>query len=209
MAAIQRYISKELTHFVGRKLRKDPERQYALLVRILKNGWLTSPPHKHGLGGSILTVDLKAKLSKNAMFSPQVICFCDIPLDDLEIHMEKYGHFGLAFSKRFLVRRGANPVFYIAGDSPSRVYLDPPFRRRFKGGITLFPVGPKLWTESIKRSAYFDGMLEEYHDLVLHHRSKQKQTDRRSNLPSAWQLDAVEHFLEFHVFSFMKCFGGA
>lgn len=131
MAAIQRYISNELTHFVGRKL-SDRER-YALLVRILEDGWLTSPPHKHGLG-SMLTIDFNAKPSKNAMVSPQVIGFCDIPLDDLEIHMRKYGHFGLAFSKRFLVRRGANPVFCIAGDSPSRVYLDPRNRRQFKGG---------------------------------------------------------------------------
>jgi hypothetical protein len=39
----QRYVSPELTHFVGRGLSED--QQYALLVNdILKAGWLMHPP---------------------------------------------------------------------------------------------------------------------------------------------------------------------
>ena len=46
-----------------------------------------------------------------------MVCFCDIPLRDLDIHIRKYGPFGLAFRRKFLVDQGATPVFYIAADS--------------------------------------------------------------------------------------------
>ncbi len=47
------------------------------------------------------------------MYSPDVVCFCDIPPDDLEVHVGKYGRFGVAFAKHTLIIRGACPVFYI------------------------------------------------------------------------------------------------
>lgn len=46
-----------------------------------------------------------------------VVCFCDIPSDDLYLHMSKYGRFGISFTKTFLLSRGANPVYYVARDS--------------------------------------------------------------------------------------------
>ncbi|MHB0857697.1 MAG: abortive infection system antitoxin AbiGi family protein [Anaerolineae bacterium] len=42
------------------------------------------------------------------------MCFCDIPEDGLDIHMRKYSRFGLALTKKFLVSKGASPVFYVA-----------------------------------------------------------------------------------------------
>jgi hypothetical protein len=39
---MQRYVSDELTHFVGRAL-PDYEQQYDLLVKILTSGWLIAP----------------------------------------------------------------------------------------------------------------------------------------------------------------------
>jgi hypothetical protein len=48
----------------------------------------------------------------------QVVCFCDIPVIDLAIHVRKYSKFGLAFKKAFLIERGACPVFYVANESP-------------------------------------------------------------------------------------------
>jgi len=47
----------------------------------------------------------------------QIVYFCDIPLSGLELHMKKYGCFGIAFRKPFLVTRGANPAFYVVKDS--------------------------------------------------------------------------------------------
>jgi hypothetical protein len=108
----QHYVSKELTHFVGRTLTSSEER-YGLLVKILREGWLTHPPHDRTVSGN-LTINLNARVSSNEMYSPQVVCFCDIPIGDLDIHVQKYGPFGIGFPKSVLVARGANPVFYVA-----------------------------------------------------------------------------------------------
>jgi hypothetical protein len=77
----------------------------------------------------------------------RVVCFCDIPVTDLEIHMNKYGRFGLSFLKPFLVRKGANPVLYVAENSQalslglpgSRSGYDVwPRAKVFKGNIQLY-----------------------------------------------------------------------
>jgi hypothetical protein len=44
---------------------------------------------------------------------PQITCFCDIPYESLEIHMKKYGMFGISFARDFLVMNGARPVIYM------------------------------------------------------------------------------------------------
>lgn len=64
-----------------------------------------------------VSFDWKAKVSSNEMFNPSMVCFCDIPIEDLGIHVAKYGLFGIAFRKQYLVQRGATPVFYVARDS--------------------------------------------------------------------------------------------
>ena len=55
----------------------------------------------------------------------QRICFCDIPVTDLEIHMTKYSRFGLSFLKDFLVRKGATPVMYVAENSQALSFYLP------------------------------------------------------------------------------------
>ncbi len=50
-----------------------------------------------------------------------MICFCDIPLADLDLHMGKYSRFGLSFARPFLVGNGANPVFYVAANAVEAV----------------------------------------------------------------------------------------
>jgi len=119
----QRYVSHELTHFVGRGLREQyatpeqvQEQQFVLLVRIMRQGELgrlfTSP-------GYVIALAAKgaARLSSNTKYSGQMVCFCDIPVEDLNLHMRKYSQFGLAFSKQFLIDKGATPVFYVSQDS--------------------------------------------------------------------------------------------
>jgi len=113
----QRYVADELTHFVGSKLKSDEER-FNLLVTILKTGILAP-------GGSLVNSKLASyvfggsplDLQDGEIFLTSRVCFCDIPLADLSIHIKKFGPFGIAFAKRFLVEKGASPVFYIAEDS--------------------------------------------------------------------------------------------
>jgi hypothetical protein len=133
MAMSQRYVSDELTHFVGRGM-PDQESQYARLIEIVKTGLLKSPgpagsdiTREEGLQGPrikethTLAVDLGRALSSNEKYSLSVVCFADIPIEDISIHMMKYSQFGLSFRKRFLVGRGASPVFYVVGHSTTRV----------------------------------------------------------------------------------------
>jgi len=57
------------------------------------------------------------KLSSNEKYSGQMVCFCDIPVEDLPLHMKKYSQFGLAFSKVFLTSKGATPILYVSQES--------------------------------------------------------------------------------------------
>jgi Putative abortive phage resistance protein AbiGi, antitoxin len=125
MVHTQRYVSDELTHFVGRG--KDQEEQYNTLInKILKTGWLTYPPHDPNRPRKV-TLDLSQPISTDQALKYEVVCFCDIPDTDLAIHMNKYSRFGLAFKKDFLIAKGACPVFYVTNDSPTSVTkLRPP-----------------------------------------------------------------------------------
>ena len=146
----QRYVSPELTHFVGKGLSED--QQYSLLVNdILKAGWLMHPPiddrqpnevlRGSPLVGGTHTPDVD---DTEAVYW-QSICFCDIPVTDLEIHMNKYSRFGLSFLKRFLIGKGANPVMYVAENSQALAFRLPgttrdepwPRRRVFESNIKL------------------------------------------------------------------------
>jgi hypothetical protein len=111
----QRYISNELTHFVGNRSVDDIELQYLKLCSILNTKRLTydvENPRKSDQTFGII-INQGGKLSRNDMINPDMVCFCDIPVEDLEIHTQKYGYFGLSFRKEFIASRGGAPVFYI------------------------------------------------------------------------------------------------
>jgi hypothetical protein len=111
---IQRYVSSELTHFVGRKLKSQRER-YKLLKRIIRSGMLKASPKVKRAGPlvRVFSKNTELRLSSNAACGLPAVCFCDIPLSDLPLHMIKYHDFGLAFSKAFLAEFGASPMVYI------------------------------------------------------------------------------------------------
>lgn len=107
----QRYVSSELTHFVGRG--KPEAEQYRLLVKILSEKLLSHPPHVRGQEPRMEVLGGDRKPSRNDLYNPSVVCFCDIPDTDLGIHMAKYGRFGLAFPKTALIPKGATPALYV------------------------------------------------------------------------------------------------
>ena len=112
------YVSRYLTHFVGRHL-KEEECVFRLLCRIIRSGRLLPGGSDKSKDGD-MRIEINKPLSSNEMFTPEMVCFCDIPLNDrmLAIHTRRYSRFGLAFDKKWLARkRGANPVFYIAKGS--------------------------------------------------------------------------------------------
>jgi len=115
MSKTQNYVSSELTHFVGRSLENDEER-YNLLVDIVKTGIIRT---RNGNGkGAVMTLSRPSiDISTNEAFTPDMVCFCDIPINDFEIHMRKYSRFGLSFSKDFLIPQGMRPVYYVPNNS--------------------------------------------------------------------------------------------
>ncbi|MDQ3507946.1 MAG: abortive infection system antitoxin AbiGi family protein [Actinomycetota bacterium] len=122
---MQRYVSKELSHFVG--CGKAECEQFKILTKILRDGWLKSDPGGNlsprefvSQSGSIW--GMKTENETEALLT-QVVCFCDIPLMDLPLHMDKYSRFGLAFPKAFLVEKGASPVMYVAENAASPCFL--------------------------------------------------------------------------------------
>lgn len=44
-------------------------------------------------------------------------CFCDIGLQKLEIHMDCYGYYGLAFKKEWCMKHGMQPITYLNKDA--------------------------------------------------------------------------------------------
>jgi hypothetical protein len=110
MVDLQRYVSNELSHFVGRC--QPEEDQYQLLLRILRAGLLMHKPFNLAQQRT-----LRFNFSQPDEITDDVICFCDIPTSDLAIHVRKYSKFGLAFKKEFLIDKGACPVFYVANES--------------------------------------------------------------------------------------------
>ena len=185
MNRTQRYISEELTHFVAKDESKE-SKQYSCLVKIFHEGWLTHPPHNPDISGN-LSVKLLNQLSENKIYNPQIICFCDIPIADIEIHWRKYSRFGISFSKSFLIQNGANPVFYISKNSMIHSPLEPP----------------------ISRSEYFDKKHKQYIDFFHGFHELKSIVDGSEAIPLkeleyGRQKMEIQMFLAFHLFSFIK-----
>lgn len=199
---LQRYVSKELTHFVGR--REDAEEaQYGVLVAVLRAGLLTPRP-ENPQEGSMSEVHTAGKLSDESMYLGRVTCFCDIPLADLEIHMSKYSRFGIAFDKQWLVSRGANPVFYVVSDpglprpkSFERAIQELTMKMQDLGFAELD------LAEVVSKVQIFDEFLPLHHQLFakLMRIAQSQQTD-----VGAREVAAVEGFHDTHVGLFLKPF---
>lgn len=108
----QGYVSDELTHFVGKDL--NPADRFGLLLEIMRTRYLRASYRvEFGAGGTVYA-DRRKPVTSNSSVRAAAVCFCDIPVEHLSIHMDKYSPFGLAFKKKHLVARGASPVFYVA-----------------------------------------------------------------------------------------------
>jgi Putative abortive phage resistance protein AbiGi, antitoxin len=210
--SIQRYVSEELTHFVGRELSK--EEQYATLVdKILKTGWLLSDPRvytptqpKELLETKSWTYTYHPSAPIDEMYLHQVVCFCDIPITDLEIHMRKYSRFGLSFLKPFLAKKGANPVLYMAKNSRS------------------LPVGAHDTEKIIGRHDLLRANITQCHELMQAlmsaDESRLAQAAKTGERPlgmsdEEWQwlktflwprVKSFRDFLDLYLFSFIKYF---
>jgi hypothetical protein len=42
-----------------------------------------------------------------------MVCFCDLPLSLIRSHLDRYGPFGIGLRKRWGIKNGVTPVFYL------------------------------------------------------------------------------------------------
>jgi len=204
MLFAQRYISNELTHFVGRAL-PDNDARYQLLLTILKDGVLGAGFGRGAFLGWSLNIKSKLALSSNNKYQGSYVCFADIPVGDLAIHVNKYGPFGLSFPKPFLLKCGVSPVFYVAGGARTLVFrhqVDAPKNRKITGPMKVLSPA-----ESLARP---DGMYMSFAELFD---ESERQLARQHALPGG---DAAEErnelnenlweFLNLYLFPYIKFF---
>ena len=126
-------------------------------------------------------------------YQPFVVCFCDIPVADLEIHMQKYGRFGLSFLKPFLVEKGANPVLYLANNSQAPNFAGDPYLENQQNS-------------TISRRDMFHYRINDFDNLA----QELNDTLVGPAHGDAWQrLFLSTAFLQSHLFSFIKYFDDA
>jgi hypothetical protein len=122
-----------------------------------------------------------ARLSRNELFVPEVVCFADIPIDELRIHMVKYSEFGIAFPKHFLLTFGACPVLYVP---------------------TTARVGPRnlQLEERPTMAAEFDRMAQEFDRLIV------QDGFARVDSAEVMNFRDLAFFLVHRIFSHIKAF---
>ena len=108
-----KYVSDELFHFVGHSSPGDDNANYRKLGSILKSGWISYAPHDENFGQVSYVINWDHRLETEQLIVPSVTCYADIPFENLSLHMNKYGKFGVSLPKSLLIRDGARPVTYI------------------------------------------------------------------------------------------------
>jgi hypothetical protein len=190
------YVSDELTHFVGRSLPDDQSR-YGLLHKILCSRWLKAS-HRDQLGpGFVGQSDSGKALSGNDAIKCTSVCFCDIPVTTLGIHMKKYSSFGVAFAKRLMLHSGATPVHYIARNARHR-------------GVGIGPKTVGDWFDQLRKEiqnfAHDLGSYTALHDGSPRFLSKLSPPGTPLGHRLMGQFSALQSDLEFLVFGQLKFF---
>ena len=95
-------------------------------------------------------IDLAARIvaGRKQSCSVPMVCFCDSPLSRLRGHMSAYGGYGIGLTKRWALKNGLSPVFYV--DEHSQSY-------RVMGGF-LHLLGERLSMES-EQDSYRESVM--------------------------------------------------
>jgi hypothetical protein len=141
------------------------------------------------------------------MYSPQVVCFCDIPVEDLHIHTAKYGSFGLSFTKEFIARRGGAPVLYVPRGTRISQMQDlnaGALMQKLKAG------GPEALFEDVPLGDLFDRMVPEFHSMMdLFLRLIMDARTTSGGPADHRRLHDLLMFIDFRIFSYVKVFDEA
>jgi hypothetical protein len=119
------YVADVLSHFVGHGHVTDDAHNWSTLQAILDSGELLAGG-EHGAGVSLRSINPGESLTSNKRYLPSMVCFADIPAGALDLHVAKYGKFGVAFDRQWLVDRGTRPVTYVPLGVRSTVFSQLP-----------------------------------------------------------------------------------
>lgn len=118
----QAYTSKLLHHFVGRANPSDDASNFKKLLLVLNARAISFGPDYPSTFQFRYTFNWNTdEILRGELVVPQVTCYADIPTECLGIHVGKYGRFGLSFKRKFIVKNGGRPVFYIPLQSSDRM----------------------------------------------------------------------------------------
>lgn len=106
------YTANHFYHFVGRSDPSAHEENYLRLCKILSDKEIRHKPFTPNGSTASISIPKQVNVFSEELIFPTVTCFSDIPTNCLQIHMKKYGVFGLSISRRHLVAWGARPVLY-------------------------------------------------------------------------------------------------
>ena len=109
---ISPYTSSHFFHFVGGPSPSEHEKNFNTLLAILRSKTIRGSAGGDGWGPIQYMFDPEGKLIDETLVNPGIVCFCDIPEDSLQIHRSKYGEFGIALKRDYLINRGLRPVMY-------------------------------------------------------------------------------------------------
>jgi len=186
MKAQQRYISDELTHFAGRDKQTHHE-QYEVLSLILKSKKLVCKSIPHDIPGIIRHSN--GKISENNLYTFNMVCFCDIPLGDIGIHIRKYSLFGLSFKKSLIASKGGSPIYYI----PKKAIVNQQVHKRNKSFRT--------------KAEYFDEMHRLYMDyLEKLNKPKNAHESNENVIQNCILFQDLFAFFSLHIFGHIQFF---
>jgi hypothetical protein len=104
-----------LYHFVGFGTPDSDEHNFRILCAILESERVG----REGMSPMQITIDPTREPVKGELIEQAITCYCDISFDNLKLHVQKYGAFGVGVDRRELCRSGARSVYYIPMPNPS------------------------------------------------------------------------------------------
>jgi hypothetical protein len=207
------YVSPWLTHFVGHKHPAENEACYDILTKILRGKKLGQWHAQGSVRFSPGTIKISAgSLCKDEFITDfYPVCFCDIPEQSLERHTKFYGCFGVAFTKAFLMPKGANPVFYVAKGSvadrerpPVPPWTEEDTKSNAREAFIRLFTALSAKDKPVHRCEFFDRLASDLASLLAPPRTT-GEPDYESDDLHKHRLD-IYFNLARHVFAFMKFF---
>ncbi len=163
----QNYVSNYLHHFVGGKNPEDDKANFQTLMKIIREGVLLGPsplPKVEGRAQFLFDPRKPINFRKESNFFSPYVCFCDIPSSQITIHTQKYGKFGISFSKEFLIQKGASPVIYIPEQAITRESVLFRGEQKFldEQNRSYKKIKDNSQEATLKKIDYFDAVVSHY-----------------------------------------------